>query len=118
MRFEQKHQPLANRWQFVRRMLLCTLLSVGMVAVSLALGVIGYRHFGRMSWIDALLNASMILAGMGPVTELKSTDAKLFASFYALFSGVVLLGSVAVILSPVFHRVMHRFHLADEDLEA
>ena len=118
MRFERRHQPLADRWKFLIRVLKCASLSVALVAVSLAIGVVGYRYLGSMSWIDAMLNASMILAGMGPVTELRTDAAKLFASFYALFSGVVLLGAVAMILSPVFHRIMHRFHLADEDLES
>ena len=118
MLFETKTEPLADHGQFIRRLSFCGLISTLIIAFSLAIGVLGYRWLGRLPWVDALLNASMILAGMGPVAELKSVPAKLFASFYALFSGVVFLGAMAVTLSPVFHRVMHHFHLAEEDLTA
>lgn len=116
MLFEKKSEPLADHAMFIRRLSLCVLISTLMIAFSLAIGVLGYRWLGRLPWVDALLNASMILAGMGPVDLLASPAAKLFASFYALFSGVVFLGALAVTLSPVFHRVMHHFHLAEEDL--
>ena len=118
MLFETKTEPLAGHGRFLRRLTFCGLISTLIIAVSLGIGVLGYRWLGRLPWIDALLNASMILAGMGPVDTLVSSAAKLFASFYALFSGVVLLGAMAVTLSPVFHRVMHHFHLAEEDMTA
>ena len=116
MRFEKKTQPLAERAHFLLRLTLYGLISGAMIAVSLGIGILGYRWFGELSWIDALLNASMILTGMGPVNAMTTTAGKVFASFYALFSGVVFLSATAVILTPVFHRVMHRFHLAEEDL--
>ncbi len=78
---------------------------------SLALGMIGYHLVAGLSWIDALVNASMILTGMGPVDQMTSVGAKLFASFYALFSGVAFLTIVAVLLAPAVHRFLHRFHL-------
>ena len=78
---------------------------------SLALGVLGYHLVAGLSWIDALVNASMILTGMGPVNEMTTVGAKLFASFYALFSGVAFLTIVAVLLAPAVHRFLHRFHL-------
>ncbi len=118
MLFETKTEPLAGHARFLRRLTFCGLISTLIIAVSLGIGVLGYRWLGRLPWIDAVLNASMILAGMGPVDTLESSAAKLFASFYALFSGVVLLGAMAVTLSPVFHRVMHHFHLAEEDMTA
>lgn len=118
MLFETKTEPLAGHALFIRRLSFCVLISTLMIALSLAIGVLGYRRVGRLSWVDALLNASMILAGMGPVDKLEPPAAKLFASFYALFSGVVFLGAMAVTLSPVFHRIMHHFHLAEEDLTA
>ena len=81
------------------------------MAGSLALGMLGYHLVAGLSWIDALVNASMILTGMGPVDEMSTVGAKLFASFYALFSGVAFLTIVAVLLAPAVHRFLHRFHL-------
>ena len=81
------------------------------------MGILGYHYFGRLSWIDALLNASMILTGMGPVNRLDTDAAKLFASFYALFSGVAFLTFVGVLFAPVYHRFLHRFHLSEEDVD-
>jgi hypothetical protein len=117
MKFEKKSQPLAERSRFFFRLAMYWLISVLMISSSLGIGVLGYRHFGNLPWIDAVLNASMILTGMGPVDKMETDAGKLFASFYALFSGVVFLSATAVVLSPVFHRVMHRFHLVDEALE-
>lgn len=114
MRFEKKHQPLANRTRFLKRVFLYFVASVFLMSFSLGLGVLGYRYFAELSWVDSLLNASMILTGMGPVSEMRSDVAKIFASVYALFSGVIFLSATAVVLSPIFHRIMHRFHL-DED---
>lgn len=73
--------------------------------------MLGYHLFAGLSWLDALVNASMILTGMGPVDQMTSVGAKLFASFYALFSGVAFLTIVAVLLAPAVHRFLHRFHL-------
>jgi len=81
------------------------------VSGSLALGVLGYHLIAGLSWIDAVVNAAMILTGMGPVNEMTTVGAKLFASFYALFSGVAFLTIVAVLLAPAVHRFLHRFHL-------
>ena len=116
--YEHRKHPLLERPAFLRRVFGHAVLALMVMALGLGIGVLGYHWIGGLGWVDSLLNASMILAGMGPVTELRTDAAKLFASFYALFSGVVLLGAVAMILSPVFHRIMHRFHLADEDLES
>lgn len=77
---------------------------------SLAIGVAGYHWFAGFGWIDALLNASMLLGGMGPVGDLPNDAAKLFASAFALYSGVIFLVLAGLILAPVFHRVLHRFH--------
>jgi hypothetical protein len=84
------------------------------------MGVLGYHHFAGLPWVDALLNASMILGGMGPVDLLTTRRAKLFASAYALFSGVILLASVAVMIAPLVHRFLHRYHLDldEEDRDA
>jgi len=115
--FEHKTKPLLTRKAFAFRMLRTLALALGIIGLSLGIGIIGYRLSANLSWIDALLNAAMILTGMGPVDQLHSVTAKLFASCYALFSGVVFITSVALILSPVFHRFLHKFHLevAEED---
>jgi hypothetical protein len=113
--FERRSDKLLPWPRFVRRMALSFLLMIGIVAAALMLGVLGYHYTARLPWIDAVLNASMILTGMGPVATLTDTPSKLFASAYALFSGVVFLSSVGIVLSPVFHRILHRFHLDDEE---
>ncbi len=113
--FENKSEPLLTRSQFVHRMLTYAGLSIGIIAVSLAIGILGYHYFEGLSWLDALVNASMLLGGMGPVNPLRTTAGKLFASFYALFSGMVLLVAVGVLIGPVFHRILHQFHLEIKD---
>ncbi len=111
---EHRNQPLLPRSQFIRRAIVFGTVALGIVLGSLALGIVGYRILEGMSWIDATLNAAMILGGMGPVTELHTNAGKLFASFYALFSGVVFLVAVGVLLAPIVHRLFHRFHLGGE----
>ena len=114
-RFERRTQPLLARPAFVRRLAWHAALAFGLVAGALAIGVVGYHFLAGLPWVDALLDASMILTGMGPVHELVTTGAKLFASAYAIFSGVVFLTIAAVVLAPVVHRLLHRFHLDESD---
>ena len=90
------------------------LVTLAIVAFALLIGILGYHLIAGLSWIDSLLNASMILTGMGPVDPMKDTASKLFASAYALFSGVVFLSAVGIVLSPVFHRIIHAFHMDDD----
>jgi hypothetical protein len=92
-------------------MLLYSMITATMILFSLAIGVLGYHFFESLSWVDSLLNASMILGGMGPVNPLQTDPGKIFASFYALYSGIILLASVGVLVAPLFHRLQHRFHL-------
>jgi len=113
--FEHHTEPLASRDEFVRRFMRFGLFAGGMILFSLLIGILGYHYFESLSWLDALLNASMILGGMGPVNPLQTDAGKLFASFYALYSGIVLLASVGVLFTPVFHRFLHHFHLELED---
>ena len=87
--------------------------SLIIVAFSLAIGTSGYAYFGGLDWVDALLNAAMILTGMGPVDRMVTTSGKLFATFYALYSGIAFLSMMAIIIAPIFHRFLHRFHLED-----
>lgn len=113
--YERHHEKLAPRSVFLRRVARSSLLSLVVVFLALCLGVCGYHFIERLSWVDALLNASMILGGMGPVAELHTTAGKLFASFYALFSGLVFITVSGLILSPVIHRFLHKFHLEEEN---
>jgi len=113
--FEHRKQPLARRSAFVRRIARYSALAAGIILFSLGLGVLGYHAFEGLPWLDALLNASMILGGMGPVSELHTQAGKLFASFYSLYSGMVLLVAVGVLIAPVFHRFLHHFHLEIEE---
>ena len=92
-------------------------LSGGIIGGSLAIGTIGYHATAGLPWIDALENAAMILTGMGPVSPLSTDAAKLFASAYALFSGIVFVTSMGVILAPALHRILHHFHIEDRDEE-
>jgi hypothetical protein len=112
--FEHRTKPLLPRSAFIRRLVIYICVALGIVLASLTIGIVGYHGFEGLSWIDATVNAAMILGGMGPVNELHRNAGKIFASAYALFSGVIFLIAVAVILAPVVHRVMHRFHLEME----
>ena len=109
--YEHRSAPLLPLRLFLRRLLKSVALVGGLVGVSLATGVVGYHTIARLPWIDALLDASMILAGMGPVSALPSDGAKVFASIYALFSGVVFITSIGLAVAPVAHRFLHEFHL-------
>ncbi len=108
--------PAHLRRKFYRHFLAALGCASGLIAVSLALGILGYHCFAGLGWMDSLLNASMILTGMGPVNTLNTDGAKLFASAYALFSGVVFISATGILLSPIFHRVLHKFHLEERDL--
>ena len=112
--YEHHRQPLAKRSVFVKRLALNGLLGLILLAFSLGMGMVGYHFLEGLSWIDSLLNASMILGGMGPVAPLQTVAGKIFASFYALYSGVILLASVGILVAPIFHRFLHRFHLAED----
>jgi len=102
--------------QFYHRFLLALGLSAGVLGSSLGLGILGYHFIAGFNWVDSLLNAAMILTGMGPVGTLNSDAAKLFASAYALFSGVVFITATGIMLAPIFHWVLHRFHIEERDL--
>lgn len=117
MRFERHHEPLLPRTAFLLRMLGHAGAAAGIVLGSLGLGVVGYHVFAGLAWIDALVNAAMLLGGMGPVSELHSTGGKIFASAYALYAGIVFLIVAGVLFAPIFHRILHHFHLQFTDEE-
>ena len=112
--YEHQKQPLASHKVFIQRLTSNGLIAFALLMISLGLGILGYHYFERFSWIDSLLNASMILGGMGPVSPVQTVAGKLFASFYALYSGVILLASIGVLAAPIFHRFLHRFHLSEK----
>ncbi len=111
MSFEHHRQPLASRDHFARRLLKFAGYSAAFLAVSLLVGMAGYHWIGDLGWVDALLNASMILTGMGPVSPMPSDAAKIFASAYAVFSGVAFLTTFSILIAPILHRILHRLHL-------
>jgi len=114
--FESRHAPLASRRQFVRRVFRHFSFAVALIAGSLLIGILGYRYFEGMRWIDAYLNAAMLLGGMGPVgPDLQTTAGKLFAGAYALYAGMLVLVAASILIAPVFHRFVHRFHLEAEE---
>ncbi len=109
--YERRHQRLAPLGVFIRRIVSSLGIALGMIAVALSIGISGYHWIAGFNWIDSLLESSMILAGMGPVNSLTTDGAKLFASLYALFSGLVFIGIMGVVLTPAAHRLLHKFHL-------
>ena len=109
--FEQRKKPLLPRRAFYLRVARSFALALAITLVSLSIGMAGYHGFEGLSWLDAFLNAAMILSGMGPVAQLQTTAGKLFAGCYALFSGLALITTLAVIIAPLFHRFLHKFHM-------
>jgi hypothetical protein len=109
--FEHRSSPLLTRQAFIRRMWRCVMLSGGISVVTLMVGMGGYHFLEGMNWVDAFANASMILAGMGPLGNLNTSPGKIFAGFYALFCGLIFVTVVTILLAPIFHRALHKFHL-------
>ena len=113
--FERKTDDLLTRGAFYWRIGRSFGITSLIVVFSLAIGSAGYHYFEGIGWVDSLLNAAMILTGMGPVNAMQTTGGKLFATFYALYSGIAFLTMMAVMLAPMIHRWMHHFHLEEED---
>lgn len=115
--FEHKSKPVIPIEQFYRRQLRFLGYAAVLLSGSLGIGMLGYRLSTGMSWMDAFLNASMILTGMGPVDQMHTAGAKFFAGVYALFSGVIFLSTVAVMFTPIVHRLLHLMHIDDLDID-
>jgi hypothetical protein len=115
IRFEGKREPLISRAAFARRLARNFGAVSILIGVSLAVGMAGYAGFEGMSGVDAFVNAAMILSGMGPLSPLQTVGGKLFAGFYALYSGLALVLASAMVLAPVVHRLFHHFHLEEEN---
>ena len=109
--FEHRLSPLLPLPAFRARLAKMAAIGFSLIAASLTVGMFGYHYIAGQSWPDSFLNAAMILSGMGPVGDLKSTAAKVFAGTYALYSGLALILIAGIILSPVVHRFLHKFHL-------
>ncbi len=115
LKFERRHDQLAPIPVFVKRLIASLAIALALIAFALTIGITGYHLLGGFGWIDSLLEASMILGGMGPVAQLSGDGVKIFASMYALFSGLIFIAVMGVVLSPVAHRILHKFHVDEKD---
>jgi hypothetical protein len=113
--FERRHDQLAPVPVFVKRLIASLAIAFALIAFALTIGIVGYHSLGKLDWVDSLLEASMILGGMGPVNQLTGDGVKIFASMYALFSGLIFIAVMGVVLSPIVHRFLHKFHVDQED---
>jgi hypothetical protein len=113
--FERKTEKLATMDIFLRRMFKSLSLALALITIALAIGTGGYHWIAKLAWIDAFMEASMILGGMGPTSQLASNGAKIFASLYALFSGLIFIAIMGILLTPVAHRMLHAFHIDNVD---
>jgi len=112
--YEHCRQPLIPAKHFLARVLNNFLIALAFIVFSLILGAVGYHYSENMPWIDSILNAAMILSGMGPVDALKYSNGKLFATFYCLYSGIAFITVATLLLAPFVHRFLHRFHLGED----
>jgi hypothetical protein len=109
--YEHRSAKLLTRKQFAWRMLRHAGMVSVLVLISLIVGMSGYRYLAPMSWVDAFMNASMLLGGMGPVNDLSNDPAKIFAGTYALYAGLVFIVSASILVAPIAHRIFHRLHV-------
>jgi hypothetical protein len=115
--FEHKRNNLLPFSLFIKRVVKYFSYTLFLIGIALIVGMLGYHFFADLEWINAFYNASMILTGMGPVTEMTTISAKVFSSFYALFSGIVFLTTIAIFFAPIAHRILHKFHIENENRE-
>ena len=112
--FENKKKDLLPFPLFIWRVVRYFFYTLFLIGISLVIGMLGYHYLAHLEWLNAFYNASMILTGMGPVAEMTTTSAKLFSSFYALFSGIIFLSTIAIFFAPIAHRILHTFHIEDD----
>ena len=112
--FEHREEKLISKRRFAWRLLRCASYALVTMLLALAIGVVGYHVIGGLAWVDAFLNASMILGGMGPVDAMTTNSGKIFAGCYALFSGLFFVALAGFLFAPVMHRILHRFHYEEE----
>jgi hypothetical protein len=108
---ERREEKLLPQVEFYKRLIVFGLMSLGIILFSLVIGILGYRIFEGMNLVDAFLNAAMLMGGMGPISTLSTDGGKIFAGIYAMYCGFVLIFSVAIFMTPIFHRILHLFHL-------
>ena len=114
--YEKRHHGIAPKRKFLKRLSFHIEVALLIVVCSLGIGMVGYRHTEGMSWVDAFVNAAMILSGMGPVSPLETDGGKLFAGLYALFSGIIFLFAMGIIAAPLIHRFLHKFLMNDRNI--
>lgn len=114
MIFEKRADKLIPARAYLKRQAFFILIAMGFLIFSLSIGMLGYHYLGKLPWLDAFLNAAMIMGGMGPVDIIRTTTGKLFAGIYALYSGLVLLGSIGFMAAPLLHRFFHYFHVEEQ----
>jgi hypothetical protein len=110
-----KKKSYLTKKEFTKRFIITCAIAAGVFLFSILIGILGYHYIVKLDWIDAFLNASMILGGMGQVSDLKNNSEKIFAAFYALFSGVTFLSSVSIFMAPLIHRFLNKYLVPDED---
>jgi hypothetical protein len=115
--YEHRSQPLLSPRHFLRRLGAHGAAALSLIAVSLAAGTWGYHELGDQPWLDAFLNAAMLLGGMGQVGNVTSTSGRVFAAFFALYAGLLLIAVTTIMLAPVLHRILHRIHVEEADVE-
>ena len=115
--FERHNKRLLPRGEFYRRLARHVILGFTVIVLLLGIGMVGYHTFENLGWIDAFVNAAMILSGMGPLGKLHTDGGKIFAGCYAIFSGLALIAILGIIFAPVVHRFLHKFHLEDRKLD-
>jgi len=115
--FEHRSKKLLPRKEYLHRLAHHATLGISVIVVALGIGMMGYHHFEKLPWVDAFVNAAMILSGMGPVATLQTDGGKIFAGGYALFSGIALIAVLGIIFAPVVHRFLHKFHLENKELD-
>jgi hypothetical protein len=112
--FEHRNERPLPTHEFVGRLARYSLGATFLVIFALGVGILGYHRLVDLSWTDSFLNASMILSGMGPVNEIRTESGKIFAGIYALFSGLIFIAAVSLVIAPLFHRILHRFHFEED----
>jgi hypothetical protein len=115
LRYENSRQPLLARNIYLRRLVYTGLITISILAIWVIIGMIGYHFLDDLPWIDAFVNTGMLVGGMGPINILTNPPAKIFAGFYAILSGVLFLSAFAVMMAPIFHRFIHKFHLETDE---
>ena len=112
--YESKTKPPIPRGLFLKRVLFHAVLAATLLLFSLAIGMVGYMHYEQLAWRDAFLNSAMLMGGMGPVDAPKTDDGKIFAGLYALYAGLIFIVTVGLALTPIVHRIMHKFHWQED----